>query len=77
MNHLSCGRFKVGEKPIFYHSCIFGGSLDFTSLREELSIYGNMTIRVRIVLTRKAVIPVQILLLQSLTVFPLGFEQAN
>lgn len=66
MNHLSYGRFKVGEKPVFYHSCSFGGSLDFTNLQEELSIYGNMTMRVRIVLIRKVVIVMQVAVFQSL-----------
>lgn len=66
MNHLSYGRFKVCEKPVFY-CCSFGGSLDFTSLQEELSIYGNMTIRVRMVLIRKVVIVIKVLIFQSLS----------
>lgn len=40
---------------------------------EDLSIYGNMTIGVIIVLTKKILIGMQALLFQSLTVFPLGF----
>lgn len=77
MNHFSCRRFRVGEKPVFYYSCIFGGSLDLSNMQEELSIYENMAIRVRVVLRRKVLILMQVLLLQSLTVFPLDFDQAN